>query len=140
MRFILLLKARLETESGGPASRALITAMDRYNDELVRAGVLLDAAGLHPSSRGALIDFSQGKRTVTTGPFASSDALIAGFWMIQVKTREEALEWARRCPLLPGSDDAQIELRQVLEPTELAELAREPVAQDAWPRAAGSRS
>ncbi|MCP3057926.1 YciI family protein [Myxococcus sp. K38C18041901] len=140
MRFILLLKASLETESGGSASRALVTAMDRYNDELVRAGVLLDAAGLHPTSRGARIDFSQGKRTVTTGPFSAPDTLIAGFWMIQVKTHEEALEWARRCPHLPGSADAQIELRQVLEPTELEELAREPVAQEARPRAAGSRS
>lgn len=125
MRFMLLLKASQDTEMGAPASDALLNEMDRYNDALVRAGVLLDAAGLHPSSRGARIAFSQGKRTVTSGPFLATNELIAGFWMIQVKTQEEAMEWARRWPHSPGSADAQIELRQVFEPADFAESTQD---------------
>ncbi|MCP3162519.1 YciI family protein [Myxococcus qinghaiensis] len=130
MRFMLLLKASQDSEVGAPAGEALITEMDRYNDALVRAGVLLDGAGLHPSSRGARIAFSQGKRTVTTGPFTATNELIAGFWMIQVKTPEEALEWARRWPHSQGSADSQIELRQVFEPTDFPEPTQDVVERE----------
>lgn len=138
MRFMLLLKASQDTEAGALQGEALATEMERYNEALVRAGVLLDAAGLHPSSRGARIDFSQGKRTVTNGPFTETNELIAGFWMIQVKSREEALEWARRCPHPTGSADSQIELRQVFEPADFPTESQEPTELEL--RAARSRS
>ncbi|NTX12457.1 YciI family protein [Myxococcus sp. CA056] len=138
MRFMLLLKASQDTEAGALQGEALTTEMERYNEALVRAGVLLDAAGLHPSSRGARIDFSQGKRTVTNGPFTETNELIAGFWMIQVKSREEALEWARRCPHPEGSADSRIELRQVFEPSDFPTESQEPTELEL--RASRSRS
>ncbi|WXH31589.1 hypothetical protein WA016_05565 [Myxococcus stipitatus] len=140
MRFMLLLKASRDTESELWPSEALVTEMDRYNDELVRAGVLLDAAGLHPSAFGARIDFSHGKRTVTHGPFLETHQLIAGFWMIQVRSLEEALEWGRRWLHPQGGADSQIELRQVFEPRDALAVADEPVVHDAWLHAGRSRS
>lgn len=120
MKFMMLIKSDQYTESGAMPSEKLIAAMDKYNDELVKAGVLLAAEGLQPSSRGAKIRYENGKRTVVDGPFAEAKEVIAGFWMIQVKSREEAIEWAKRVPLEAGDDmphegPGEIELRQVFE-------------------------
>ena len=115
MRFMMILKASKNSEAGVMPSAELLTAMGHYNQTLINAGVLLDAAGLQASSKGVRVDFRAGKRIVTDGPFAESKELIAGFWMIQVKSKEEAVEWARRCPDPMPGEDAQIELRQVFE-------------------------
>ncbi|QRO00172.1 YciI family protein [Archangium violaceum] len=115
MRFMVLMKADKDTEAGVLPSEELLTAMGKYNEELVKAGVLLAGEGLHPSSKGARVRFSGGKRTVIDGPFAETKELVAGFWLWQVKSREEAIEWVKRCPN-PGEGDVEIEIRQVFEP------------------------
>jgi hypothetical protein len=120
MRFMLLLKANDQTESGALPSTELFEAMTRYNQELVRAGVLLAGEGLQPSSRGARVRFNGTERTVIDGPFAETKELIAGFWLIQVKSREEAIEWVKRCPC-PLDGEAVIEIRQVFEPDDFGE-------------------
>src|SRR5437667_12211651 len=114
MRFMLIIKADTNTEAGVLPSKELVAAMDEFNEKMVKAGVLLAAEGLHPSSKGARITFhGGGKRTVTDGPFTEAKELIAGFWLIQVKSKEEAIEWASRCPAVHGDGDtAQNELRQ----------------------------
>jgi hypothetical protein len=115
MRFMLLVKADKNTEAGVLPSQELLAEMGKYNEELVKAGVLLAAEGLRPSSKGARVKFSGGKRTVIDGPFTEAKELIAGFWLIQVKSKEEAIEWVKRCPNpMPGSE-AEIEIRQVFE-------------------------
>ena len=114
MRFMILLKATAETEAGIPPSTELITAMTAYNEDLVKAGVLLAAEGLHASSKGARVRFSGGKHTVIDGPFAETKELIAGFWILQVKSREEAIEWVKRVPN-PVGGDFEIEIRQVFD-------------------------
>jgi len=114
MRFMILLKADQSTEAGVMPDEKLLAAMGRYNEELVKAGVLLAGEGLQPSSKGARVKFSGSKRTVIDGPFPETKELIAGFWMFQVKSREEAIEWVKRCPN-PLSGDAEIEIRQVFE-------------------------
>jgi hypothetical protein len=117
MRFMMLVKADKASESGRLPTEKELTDMGRYNEELVKAGVLLAGEGLHPSSRGSRIRFSGGRPTVTDGPFAETKELVAGFWIIQVKSREEALEWARRVPFVDG----ELELRQVFEAADFAE-------------------
>jgi hypothetical protein len=114
MRFMILLKADKTTEAGVLPDEKLLTEMGKYNEELVKAGVLLAAEGLQPSSKGARVKFSGSKRTVIDGPFAESKELIAGFWLIQVKSKEEAIEWVKRCPNPLGAE-AEIEIRQVFE-------------------------
>ncbi len=114
MRFMILLKGDEDTEAGVLPSEELLAAMGKYNEEMVRAGVLLAGEGLQPSSKGARVRFSGGERTVTDGPFAEAKELIAGFWLIQVKSRDEAIEWVKRCPN-PLDGDAEIEVRQVFE-------------------------
>jgi len=115
MRFMILIKADKNSEAGVLPDRKLLTEMGNYNDELVKAGVMLAGEGLHPSSKGARVKFSGGQRTVTDGPFAETKELIAGFWLWQVKSREEAIEWVRRCPNpFPGTE-SEIEIRQVFE-------------------------
>ena len=115
MRFMLIIKADTNTEAGVLPSKELVAAMDEFNEKMVKAGVLLAAEGLHPSSKGARITFhGGGKRTVTDGPFTEAKELIAGFWLIQVKSKEEAIEWVKRCPNPTGAD-AEIEIRQVFE-------------------------
>jgi hypothetical protein len=115
MRFMVLVKADKSSEAGVLPDEKLLTEMGKYNEELVKAGVLLAAEGLQPSSKGARVKFSGGKRTVTDGPFAETKELIAGFWLIQVKSKEEAIEWVKRCPNpFPGTE-AEIEIRQVFE-------------------------
>ena len=112
MRFMVIVKANSENE-GAPPDPQLMADMNKFNDELLEAGVLLGYDGLYPSSKGARVHFSGKKRTVTDGPFAESKELIAGFWFWQVKSLEEAIEWAKRCPNDEGESD--IEIRQIAE-------------------------
>lgn len=114
MRFMIIVKATADSEAGKMPSQQLLTDMGKYNEQLVNAGVLLAAEGLHPSARGARVKFEGNKRTVVDGPFAETKELIAGFWLIQVKSKEEAIEWVRRCPN-PFEGDCEIEIRQVFE-------------------------
>ncbi|MDP9656217.1 UNVERIFIED_ORG: hypothetical protein J2W87_004162 [Pseudomonas putida] len=115
MRFIIIIKASQDSEAGVMPSQELLTAMGNYNEELVKAGIMLAGEGLHPSSKGARVKFSGDKRTVIDGPFIETKELIAGFWLWKVKSREEAIEWVKRCPNpMPGTE-AEIEIRQVFE-------------------------
>ena len=111
MRFMLLVKADKNSEAGILPDEKLLAAMGKYNEELVKAGVLLAAEGLHPTSKGARVKFSGGKRTVIDGPFTEAKELIAGFWLWQVKSKEEAIEWLKRAPF----EDTEVEIRQVFE-------------------------
>lgn len=120
MRFMILLKANKDTETGVRPSDELIAEMCKYNEELVKAGVLLDGGGLQPSSRGARVSFSGNKRTVTDGPFTETKELIAGYWMFQVKSKAEAIEWVKRCPN-PLGGESEIEIRQMFEAPELTD-------------------
>ena len=115
MRFIVMVKATRDSEAGVMPSHELLEAMGKYNEELARAGIMLAGDGLHPSSKGARVQFSGKNRTVVDGPFAETKELVAGFWIWQVKSREEAIEWVKRCPNpMPG--DSEIEIRQLFEP------------------------
>ena len=114
MRFMVMIKADKNTEAGVMPSEALLADMGRYNEELVRAGVLLAAEGLQPSSKGARVRFSGKERTVIDGPFAETKELLAGFWLIQVKSLEEVIEWVKRCPN-PLEGETEIEIRRVFE-------------------------
>src|ERR1700757_335065 len=116
MKFMMIVKANKDSEAGKLPSEELLSAMGKYNEELRKAGVLLDLAGLQPSTKGARIRFSGGKPTVIDGPFAETKELIAGYWLIQVKSKEEAVEWAKRCPAPHGeAAEGEIELRQLFE-------------------------
>ncbi|TDP72500.1 YciI family protein [Roseateles toxinivorans] len=115
MRFMIIRKADAETEAGVMPSEQLLTEMMKYNEEMVRAGVMLAGEGLHPSAKGLRVKFSGGKPTLIDGPFAETKELIAGFTMIQVKSREEAIEWVKRWPAIDGHGAAELELRQVFE-------------------------
>jgi hypothetical protein len=114
MRFLVMVKADKNTEAGVMPSEKLLAEMGRYNEELAKAGVLLAAEGLQPSSKGARVRFSGEKRTVIDGPFTEAKELIAGFWLIQVRSKEEAIEWVKRCPN-PLEGESEIEIRQVFE-------------------------
>jgi hypothetical protein len=117
MRFMVMVKANAESEAGVLPSKEMLNAMGKYNEELVKAGVMLAGEGLQASSKGARVKFSGTKRTVVDGPFAETKELIAGFWILQVKSKEEAIEWVKRCPNPhgEGADDAEIEIRQIFE-------------------------
>ncbi len=116
MRFMMIVKANKDSEAGVMPSEELLSAMGKYNEELMKAGVLLDLSGLQPTSKGARIKFSGGKRTVINGPFDESSEMIAGYWIIQVKSKEEAIEWAKRAPAPHGEgQDSEIEIRQFFE-------------------------
>jgi hypothetical protein len=112
MRFIVLVKANKDSEAGVMPTEEMLTEMGKFNEELVKAGVMLAGEGLHPSSKGVRIRFGEGKRTVIDGPFTETKELVAGFWLIQVKSKEEAIEWIKRAPFPPGEE---IEIRQVFE-------------------------
>jgi hypothetical protein len=114
MRFIVLVKADKDSEAGVLPDERLLTEMGKYNEELVKAGVMLAGEGLHPSSKGARVKFSGEKRTVIDGPFAETKELVAGYWLWQVASLEEAIEWAKRCPN-PMNGESEIEIRQVFE-------------------------
>jgi hypothetical protein len=120
MRFMILVRSTRESEAGLDPGPRIFAAMAKYNEDLAKAGVLLAAEGLHPSSNGARVRFSGSKRTVVDGPFTETKELIAGFWLIQVKSREEAIEWVKRCPA-PFDGEAEIEIRQVFGPDDYAE-------------------
>jgi hypothetical protein len=112
MRFMVIVKADKNSEAGVMPDRKILTEMGKYNEELMKAGVMLAGEGLHPTSKGARVKFEDGKRTVTDGPFTESKELIAGFWLWQVKSKQEAIEWLKRAPFGGGTE---IEIRQVFE-------------------------
>jgi hypothetical protein len=137
MRFMAMVKVTKEPEAGVMPKPELMEAMGRFNEEMIKAGVLLALDGLQPTSKGARIRFSGGKRSVVDGPFAESKELVAGFWLIQVKSKEEAIEWMKRCPPPMGPDEeAEIEVRQVFEMSDFedvlppGEAARKQKAKD----------
>jgi len=114
MKFMIMVKATKDSEAGVMPSEKLLAEMGKFNEELVKAGVMLASEGLHPSSKGARVRFSGAKRSVIDGPFAETKELVAGFWIWQVKSKEEAIEWVKRCPNpMPG--ESEIEIRQVFE-------------------------
>jgi len=115
MRFMIIVKASQDSEAGKMPSQELLAAMGKFNEELIKAGVMLAGEGLQPSSKGARVRFSGDKRIVTDGPFAETKELVAGFWLWQVKSKEEAIEWVKRCPNPMPGNDAEIEIRQVFE-------------------------
>lgn len=120
MRFMIIVKATKDSETGVMPDEKLLTEMGKYNEELVRAGVMLAGEGLHPSSKGARVRFSGAQRTVIDGPFTETKELIAGFWLWQVRSLEEAIEWVKRCPNpMPG--ESEIEIRQVFEAEDFGE-------------------
>ena len=119
-KFMVFVKASEASEAGEMPSEEMLTDMGNFNEELVKAGVMLGGDGLHPSSNGARIEFDGEERTVVDGPFAETKELIAGYWIIQAKSREEAIEWMRRCPN-PTGERGQIEIRQVFEPEDFGE-------------------
>jgi len=125
MRFMILMKANDDTEAGVMPSTEILAAMGKFNEELVKAGVMLAGEGLQPSSKGARVRFSGAKRTVIDGPFAETKELIAGFWIWQVKSKEEAIEWVKRAPNpMPGTE-SEIEIRQIFEAEDFGDLAQE---------------
>jgi hypothetical protein len=130
MKFMMIVKASKESEAGAMPSEEMLSVMGKYNEELMKAGVLVDLSGLQASSKGFRIRYSGNKRTVIDGPIAETKELIAGYWIIQVKSREEAIEWAKRAPNPHGDQDCEIEVRQFFElddfaPSEAIDRARE---------------
>ena len=111
MRFMIIVKANKDSEAGVLPSQELLTQMMKYNEELVKAGVMVSGDGLHASSKGARVKFAGGKTTVTDGPFAETKELIAGYWIFQVKSKQEAIDWVRRAPM----EDTELEIRQIFE-------------------------
>ena len=135
MRFMVLVKSNDEAEAGVMPSEEILAEMMRYNSELARAGVMLDGSGLQPTAKGARVIFSGGKPTVTDGPFTEAKELVAGYWLIQVRSRDEAVEWAKRAPFQKG----ELEIRQLFEledfgPSEAIDRARELEKQLGGPR------
>ena len=114
MRFVVMVKATKDSEAGKMPSTKLLEEMGNFNEELVKAGIMLAGEGLHPSSKGVRVRFNGDTRTVIDGPFAETKELVAGFWIWQVKSREEAIEWVKRCPN-PHEGESEIEIRQVFE-------------------------
>jgi len=121
---MVLIKASKDTEAGVLPDEKILTEMGQFNEELVKAGVMLAGEGLHPSSKGARVRFSGHKRTVTDGPFAESKELIAGFWLWQVRSLDEAIEWVKRCPN-PTGEESEIEIRQLMEMDEIPAMTPE---------------
>ena len=116
MRFMVIVKASKDSEAGVLPDKKILTEMGKFNEELVKAGVMLAGEGLHASSKGARVKFDKGKRTVIDGPFAETKELVAGFWLWQVKSKEEAIEWLKRAPF----EDTEVEIRQVFEAPDFA--------------------
>ena len=128
MKVIVIVKATPESEAGQMPEEAMLLAMGDYNEQLVKAGIMLAGEGLHPSSQGKRVRFSGTSRTVIDGPFAETKELIAGYWLFQVKSREEAIEWIKRCPN-PGLGDSEIEIRQVFEAADFGPALTPELAQ-----------
>jgi hypothetical protein len=121
MRFLVLVPASIESEAGQLPSEQLLAEMGKFNEELVKAGVMLAADGLHPTSKGARVVFEGGKKTVIDGPFSESRELVAGYWIFQVKSKEEAVEWIKRAPFGKfGDQRVVIEIRQIFDPADIA--------------------
>jgi hypothetical protein len=120
MRFMVMVKATKGSEAGEMPTTELLAAMGKYNEELVKAGIMLAGEGLHPSSKGARIRFSGSKRSVIDGPFAETKELVAGFWIWQVRSLDEAIEWLKRCPN-PMNEESDIEIRQIFEAEDFGE-------------------
>ena len=136
MRFMVIVKATKNSEAGVLPDVKLLTAMGNYNEELVKAGIMQAGEGLHPSSKGARVTFADGKKTVTDGPFAETKELIAGFWLWQCKSLQEAIEWVKRCPDPMPGEESQIEIRQVFDAADFgAEFTPELQAQEERMRA-----
>ena len=142
MRFMMIVKASKESEAGALPSKELVAAMGKFNEEMIKAGVMLSGEGLHPSSKGTRIAYSGQKRTVTEGPFSQTGELIAVFWVNQVKSRQDAMDWASRVPFTNGE---VVEVRQIFEASDVppeifppAAAAREQAWRDAQQRKAGS--
>ena len=121
MKFMMIVKASKDSEAGKMPSEKLLSAMAKYNEELMKAGVLLDAAGLKESSQGWRVRLGAGKPTIIDGPFAEAKELIAGYWVIQVKSREEAMEWSKRIPAPHEFQDSEVEVRQFFEMEDFGE-------------------
>jgi hypothetical protein len=140
MRFMILIKASKDSEAGVLPDEKLLTEMGKFNDELVKAGVMLAGEGLQASSKGARVKISGGKRTVIDGPFAETKELIAGFWLWQVKSKEEAIEWVKRIPN-PTGEEGEVEIRQVFEADDFGdELTPELRQQEERVRAQAAKS
>jgi hypothetical protein len=120
MRFMIIVKASQDSEAGKMPSQELLAAMGKFNEELIKAGVMLAGEGLQPSRKGARVRFSGEQRIVTDGPFAETKELIAGFWIWQVKSKQEAIEWVKRCPNPMPGRESEIEIRQVFEAEDFA--------------------
>ena len=135
MRFMVLVKATKESEAGGPPDAKILTEMGKFNEELVKAGVMLAGEGLQPSSKGARIRFKGSERQVIDGPFTETKELVAGFWLWQVRSKEEAIEWVKRCPP-PFHGESEIEIRQVYEMEDFATMTDELREQEGRLRAA----
>ncbi len=129
MRFMVIIKATKESEAGAPPDEKLMAAMGKFNEELVKAGIMLAGEGLQPSSKGARVYFSGEKRAVVDGPFAETKELIGGFWLWQCRSKEEAIEWVKRCPN-PFYTDSEIEIRQVYEMEDFGNLSPEIIEQE----------
>ncbi len=134
MKFMVIVKANKDSEAGVMPDARLLTEMNNYNQELVKAGIMLAGEGLHPSSKGARVKFSGAKRTVVDGPFAETKELVAGFWLWEVKSKEEAIEWAKRCPN-PMEGESELELRQVFSDSDFTEAPPEVVESEKQMRA-----
>ena len=130
MRFMVLVKADKNSEAGALPSKELLAAMGQFNEEMAKAGVLLAGEGLQASSKGARVSFNGRNRIVTDGPFAETKELIAGFWLWEVKSKEEAIEWAKRCPNPMPGEDSELELRQVFETADFDNLSPELAAME----------
>jgi len=140
MRFMVIVKASKDSEAGKMPSEKLLAAMGKFNEELVRAGIMLAGEGLQPSSKGARVRFAGTKRTVIDGPFTESKELIAGFWLWKVRSKEEAIEWVKRCPN-PMEGESEIEIRQLFEPEDFgSELTPELREQEERVRKQASRN
>ncbi|MES2025730.1 MAG: YciI family protein [Pseudomonadota bacterium] len=122
MRFMIIIKADKNSENGAMPDEKLLSEMGKFNEELVNAGIMLSGDGLHPSSKGARVKFSGDKRTVVNGPFPETKELVAGFWIWKVKSKEEAIEWVKRCPN-PTGEESEIEIRQIFEMEDFGAVA-----------------
>jgi hypothetical protein len=139
MKFMVIVKATQESESGALPDNKLLEAMGKYNEELVKAGVMLAGEGLHPSSKGARVRFAGDKHTVTDGIFAETKELVAGFWIWQCKSKEEAIEWAKRCPNPMPGQEGVLEIRQIFDPQDFVNATPEILEREARVRAAAAR-
>ncbi|HEU4938280.1 MAG TPA: YciI family protein [Vicinamibacterales bacterium] len=140
MRFMILVKATKDSEAGIMPDKKLLADMGKFNEELVKAGVMLDGEGLHPSSKGARVRFSGAKRTVYDGPFPETKELVAGFWIWRVESKEEAIEWVKKCPNPMPNVESEIEIRQIFEAEDFgAEFTAELRESEARVRAQAER-